>query len=177
VTNRASLDRVADLRVPSTARPATAAVLAITDAFSAEHLDPEYAELCRDLVGRLARKRTSPLTRGRTEIRAAGVIYAIGSLNFLFDRSQQPHMTADQLAAALGVAKTTMANKAALIRKQLGLGWFEPELMRHGILEQNPMAWLVAVNGSIVDARSLPAELQDEARRRGLIPDLDRRAA
>jgi hypothetical protein len=41
------------------------------------------------------------------------------------------------------------------------------------MLEQHPLAWLVEVDGFIVDARTLPAEVQDEARRRGLIPDLD----
>jgi hypothetical protein len=41
------------------------------------------------------------------------------------------------------------------------------------MLEQHPMAWLVEVDGLVVDARMLPADLQDEARRRGLIPDLD----
>jgi uncharacterized protein DUF6398 len=50
--------------------------------------------------------------RGEVRIWAAGVIYALGQVNFLFDRTQTPHMTADQLAAALGVVKTTMANKA-----------------------------------------------------------------
>jgi hypothetical protein len=41
------------------------------------------------------------------------------------------------------------------------------------MLEQHPMAWLVEVDGLIVDAGTLPAEVRDEARRRGLIPDLD----
>jgi hypothetical protein len=63
-----------------------------------------------------------------------------------------------------------MANKAALIKRTLNLGAFEPDLTRSAVLEQHPLAWLVEVNGFIVDARSLPAELQDEARRRGLIP-------
>ncbi|MEA2139889.1 MAG: hypothetical protein QOG56_3039 [Solirubrobacteraceae bacterium] len=35
------------------------------------------------------------------------------------------------------------------------------------------MAWLVEVDGLVVDARALPADTQDDARRRGLIPDLD----
>jgi hypothetical protein len=35
------------------------------------------------------------------------------------------------------------------------------------------MAWMIEVNGLVVDARMLPPELQAEARRRGLIPDLD----
>lgn len=45
------------------------------------------------------------------------------------------------------------------------------------MLEQHPLAWLVEVDGLLVDARMLPTELQDEARRRGLIPDLEARRA
>lgn len=136
-------------------------ILAITDRACAGCLDDEYADLCRQLVARLARKRPSPLVRGDTGIWAAGAIYAIGQQNFLFDRSQQPHLTAEQLADQLGVVKTTMANKAALINKALNLGVFEPDLIRAAVLEQHPLAWLVEVNGFIVDARTLPAELQD----------------
>jgi hypothetical protein len=43
--------------------------------------------------------------------------------------------------------------------------------------EQHPLAWIVEVNGLLLDARTLPPELQDEARRRGLIPDLEARRA
>jgi len=43
------------------------------------------------------------------------------------------------------------------------------------MLEPNPFAWFVTVNGIPVDARTLPDEIQAEARRLGLIPDLDRR--
>ena len=93
-------------------------------------------------------------------------------------RLAEPHVSADQLAAQLGVAKTTMANKAARILKALDVGVFEPELSRRSILEQHPLTWMVEVNGFLVDARALPTEVQDEARRRGLIPDVeDRRAA
>jgi hypothetical protein len=41
------------------------------------------------------------------------------------------------------------------------------------MLEQHPMAWIVEINGFLIDARRLPEELQEEARQRGLIPDLD----
>jgi hypothetical protein len=148
------------------------AIIGITDAACSEHVDDEYGRLARTLVARLARNRPSPLARGDVRIWAAGAVYALGQINFLFDRSQTPHMTADELAEALGVVKTTMANKAGLINRTLGLGVFEPELTRVAVLEQHPLAWLVEVDGLIVDARSLPPELQDEARRRGLIPDL-----
>ena len=150
-----------------------AAIVAVTDRACEQHLDEEYAELCRSLVDRLARVSPSPLVRGDTRIWAAGVVYTVGWINFLFDRSQTPHLRADELAERLGVVKTTMANKSARIRALLGLSWYEPELTRRSMLERNPFAWLVSVNGIPADARMLPGELQDEARRLGLIPDLD----
>jgi hypothetical protein len=166
---------LAKLKVPVELRPRVAEILAITDEVCAAHLDDEYGEFCRVLVGRLARKRPSPLARGDTRIWAAGAIYAVGRVNFLFDRSQQPHLSADQLADHVGVVKTTMANKAAFITKALNLGIYEPDLTRLAMLEQHPLTWMVMVNGFIVDARTLPPEIQDEARQRGVIPDLEAR--
>ncbi len=168
---------LAKLKVPIGLRPRVVEILAVTGEVCAAHLDDEYGVLCRVLVGRLARKRLSLLARGDTRIWAAGAIYAVGRVNFLFDRSQQPHLSADQLAHHVGVVKTTMANKAALIVKTLNLGIFEPDLTRLAMLEQHPLTWMVMVNGFIVDARKLPPEIQDEARRRGVIPDLQARRA
>jgi hypothetical protein len=165
------------LEVPVTLRPVVSEIVACTDAVCEAHLDLEYRELCRRLVGRLARKRPSPLSRGDPTIWAAGVIHVIGSINFLFDRSQVPYVGADELAERVGVAKSSMANKSAMIRKLLELSWLEPELTRRSMLERNPLAWLVMLNGVPVDARTLPLELQKEARLLGLIPDLDDRRA
>ena len=75
--------------------------------------------------------------------------------------------------ALTGVPKSTMANKSKRIRDLLRLGPFDHEFCRRELLEQSPVAWLVVVNGIVVDARWLPPELQAEACRRGLIPDLE----
>lgn len=169
---------LAKLTIPVDLRTRVSEILAVTDEVCSAHLDDDYSELCRVLVGRLARKRPSPLARGDTRIWAAGAIYAVGRVNFLFDRSQQPYLSADQLAEHVGVVKTTMANKAALINKALHLGIYEPDLTRLEMLEEHPLTWMVMINGFIADVRTLPAEIQDEARRRGVIPDLEvRRAA
>jgi hypothetical protein len=37
-------------------------------------------------------------------------------------------------------------------------------------MDENPMAWMIQVNGLIVDARQTPREIQEEAFRRGPIP-------
>jgi hypothetical protein len=38
------------------------------------------------------------------------------------------------------------------------------------MLEENPLAWIVEVNGLPVDVRMMPGEVQEEAYRLGLIP-------
>jgi Domain of unknown function (DUF6398) len=149
-------------------------IMDVTDDVCRAHLDEEYAVLARRLVARLARKRPSPLVRGDARIWAAGVLHVVAQVNFLFDRTQTPHMTAKELAGAAGVKQTTMANKAGIINRLLNIGTLEPALTRVALLEQHPLAWIVEVDGFLVDARTLPPGLQDQARQLGLIPDLGR---
>jgi hypothetical protein len=161
--DRSARPSAEDLNVPRALRPDVEQIVALTDGFCAEHLDAEYARLCAQLVAKLARKRPSPLLRGDLRIWAAATIYTVGSVNFLFDRSQPLHLSGDDLSDLTGVPKSTMANKSKQIRDLLGL---------RDMIECHPSAWYVQVDGLIVDARMLPAALQDERRRRGLIPDL-----
>jgi Domain of unknown function (DUF6398) len=85
--------------VPHAVRPYADQGVAATDAVCMEHLDVAYAGLCRKVVGKLGRKRPSPLTRGDRGIWVTGVVYAVGHLNFVFDPARAPHATADQLRA------------------------------------------------------------------------------
>ncbi len=38
------------------------------------------------------------------------------------------------------------------------------------MMDHNPMAWMITVNGLIVDARHAPRAIQEEAYRKGIIP-------
>jgi hypothetical protein len=72
----------------------------------------------------------------------------------------------------LAVPKSTMASKAKRIRDAVRLDVpMDPEVCRRELLAEHPLVWLVEVNGLIIDARMLPAELHADAQRRGLIPD------
>lgn len=156
-------------RVPEALRVEVAAIAAMIDKVCAEHLDDEYGALCYLLLAKLARKRPSPLVRGERRVWAAGVLHAVGNINFLFDPTQRPHLRADELAALTGVAKSTMANKATLIRRTLRLDPHEPELCRRELLAHHPYAWMVELDGLIVDVRTLSQPLQDAARRQGVV--------
>ena len=160
------------LNVPHAVKPCVGRVVTVTDAVCLEHLDQEYADLCRRVVGKLGRKRPSPLARGAPRIWAAGIVYAVGQLNFVFDPTQTPHATADQLSEWLGVKKTTMANKARLVRDTLKLSHLDGEFMRRDLVDASPLTWLLEVDGMLVDIRRAPMNLQLQALELGLIPYL-----
>ena len=152
------------------ARPAHDEIVGIVDAFCHEFLDDEYATLCRKLAGILARKRPSPLIRGKPESWASGIVRVIGWINFLNDPSQPHHMKMSDIDGRIGVSEATGSAKATAIRKLVKVRPFDPEWTLPSRMEDNPLAWMIQVNGLIVDARQLPGEIQVEAFRKGLIP-------
>ena len=84
------------------ARQAHDEIVALTDAFCRDHLDDEYGALCRKLAGVLARKRPSPLTRGKPESWASGIVRVVGWVNFLDDPSQPHHMKMTDIDEGFG---------------------------------------------------------------------------
>jgi hypothetical protein len=158
--------------VPAKMEQVYESVVAITDDFCGKHLNEEYAELCREMAGVLCRMRPSPLLKGRINIWAAGIIYTLGRVNFLFDKTQKPHMRADELCSLLGVSQSSASAKSSQLWKILDLIQLDPRWCLPSRLADNPLAWLIEVNGMIVDVRWLPREIQEEAYRRGMIPFL-----
>lgn len=138
--------------------------------YSAEYLSKEYEELCLHALEKLCRKRPSPLKSGRSNTWAAGIVYAVGSNNFIFDKSQPIHMTAKELAAPFGTAASTASSKAALIKKMLKIDHFQAEWCLPSQAADNMMLWMVSINGLPVDARMLPVEMQEMCYEKGLIP-------
>lgn len=163
--------------IPKQMRPICEAIVTITDAFCKEHLNGEYAELCRKLIVTLGRKRSSPFAHGEARTWACGVVYAIGRVNFLTDKSQSPHMSTARLCELFGVGKSTASAKANLIMNLLGMILLDPRWCLRSRLADNLLVWMLKVNGVIVDIRCAPREAQEEAFRCGLIPYLPSEAA
>lgn len=156
--------------IPLQMRPTFEALVAQTDSFCKDHLTDEYADLCRKLAAALCRKRPSPLLSGSLNTWACGIVYAIGTLNFLFDKSNPHYISAADLAGAFGLARNTAGAKAKAIREALRIVNFDWHWSVPSRVDHYPGAWLIQVNGLFLDARSLPREIQEEAFRRGLIP-------
>ena len=138
--------------------------------FCDEKLNEEYKKICLRLLEKLCRKRPSPLQSGRARTWAAGIVYAIASNNFIFDKTQKISMTAAELAEPFGISPSTAGNKAAEIRKYVNISYFTPEWVLPELTEKNPMTWLLELNDQIVDIRQMPLTIQHEAYAKGLIP-------
>ncbi len=165
-------------RKPSPDEAKTQAVEVITglvDAFCREHLNDEYADLCRRLTEKLARKRPSPLVSGKPNTWACGIVRTIGWVNFLDDKAQSPHMKLTAIDKAFGVGESTGQGKSMLIRKMFTIRSMDPEWTLPSRIAQNPKVWMIQVNGFILDARYLKREIQEEALRQGLIPYIPER--
>ncbi len=161
-----------DYKVPRKMRDKYDAITEITDAVCEEALTDEYADLAREMTAALSRKRPSPLESGQTPSWAAGVLYALGQVNFLFDANEEPHLPATELCERVGVSQSTGSRYARKSRDALDLKPFDPDWTLPSQMDDNPMVWYIMVDGMMVDAREMPREIQEEAVRKDLIPYL-----
>jgi hypothetical protein len=160
----------ARLKVPEAMRPVYEAVTALIDEFCEKHLNREYAEAGREMAALLARKRPSPLLKGRPASWACAIVRSIGFANFLDDPTQQPHMRLMDISKAFGVSDSNAAAKSSMIREMLKIHRFDPDWTLESNLDKNLLIWLLTVNGIPMDIRDAPREAQVVAYEQGLIP-------
>ncbi len=159
-------------KVPKEMQDIYSSITRITDEFSQEYLNDEYADFIQYAVAELCRKRPSPLSKGKLNIWACAITHAIGCVNVLDDSSQIPHVKASKLYEAFGVKPSTGQTKAKQVRDLLKMSQFDVNWTLPSRMERNPKAWMITPNGLIVDVRTQPKEIQEIAYEKGLIPYL-----
>jgi hypothetical protein len=157
-------------KVPKAMAERFAAIKELTDAFCGERLNDEYARMIRAATAALCRKRPSPVATGTPASWAAGITHAVGTVNFVFDRSRSPHISAAELYQAFGVAESTGQGKSKRVRDALAMRSFDPDWTLPSRLADNPMVWMVSINGFVLDARALERDQQALLHAAGLIP-------
>ncbi|MBI4330533.1 MAG: hypothetical protein HY673_04565 [Chloroflexi bacterium] len=131
-------------------------LIEMTGAFCDRYLDAEYKQLCQKLILKMSRKRNVPFMTGRLDIWAAATVYALGSINFLFDRSFKPYIPAEDLCKSFGTSPATTSSKARLIRNMFKMRYFDREFSTSVVAAQDPLKDMATLNGLIVDRRMLP---------------------
>ena len=146
-------------------------IIGLIDQFCKEHLNEEYAVLCRKLAEKLARKRPSPLLHGSPNAWASGIVRSRG-LGQLPARQEPDAVHAVDRHRPLPSAPAQAAGRRSW-RRSARCSRFT-RLTRTGRLpsrlDDNPMVWMLQVNGFMMDVRHAPREVQEIAFNKGLIP-------
>jgi hypothetical protein len=166
---RKSKSKAARMHVPKKNRQLFEEIVELIDTFCDAHLNENYKELCEHMAGAICRTHL-PLSRSSPAAWAAGIVHAVGWVNFLHDPKQSPHMTSAQLAEGFDVSQGTMTAKSKSIRDKLDLMPLDPDWCLPELLKDNPLLWMFDVDGMVMDIRMAPREVQEEAYEMGLIP-------
>ena len=113
-----------------------------------------------------------PLRSGQPRTWASSIVYALGRVNFLGDKSFSPYMTMADLCAAFEAGQSTVHAKARVIEEMLGTRPLDPRWTLPSLVERNPLVWMAEVNGLLVDLRDMPRDVQEIAFAKGMIPYL-----
>ncbi|RCV65501.1 hypothetical protein C5S53_03410 [Methanophagales archaeon] len=137
-------------------------LISLTIEFCEQHLGDEYEQLCEKLIRKMSRKRNVPYLAGRIEIWAAAVIYALGQINFLFDRSFEPYATHDDICDHFGTKKSTTSQKAKFIRDMFKMRYGNDEFLTERNKKDEPFSKSMMINGLIVPIDLLGSKSQKE---------------
>ena len=95
-------------------------IKSLLDGYCNEHLDNEYINLCDKLFNNLLEYDQEIFKRGEKSIWAASIVWAVGSANFLSDKSSEPYATLAGVCNYFGTNTSTVGQKASKIRE-----WFD----------------------------------------------------
>ena len=161
-TNHVHLRRMDEKRHmadKATVQQYTETLIQMTGEFCDRYLDEEYKALCDKLIRKMSRKKVVPFLSGRIEIWAAAVVYAIGGINFLFDKSFKPYVSTDDLCGYFGTSKSTTGQKAKVIRDMFKMHYYDNEFSTMEMRKNNPFS-NVFLDGIPIPITMLPPELQ-----------------
>jgi hypothetical protein len=125
-------------------------LIALTSEFCDKYLDEDYKLLCEKLIKKMSRKKVVPFLSGRIKIWAASIIYALGSINFLFDRSFEPYIEGKEIALYFETSPNTVSQKARFIKDMFNLDYFNGEFSTQRSAERNPLRNLTIRDGFII---------------------------
>ncbi|NQY41869.1 MAG: hypothetical protein HRT87_00760 [Legionellales bacterium] len=118
----------------------------------------------------LTRKRPSPLEKGNINIWACAITYAIGTVNFLFDKNTNSFISISELTQKSQVNQSTATNKSQQIRELLKIHQLDHKSILPSQVENIPRVWFIMLDWFHMDARELSREIQEVAYQKGLIP-------
>ncbi|NOX84792.1 MAG: hypothetical protein GXO86_02325 [Chlorobi bacterium] len=120
-----------------------------------EHLDGEYLRLCNDLFDELLMYDENIFKRGRPNIWAAAIVWAIGSINFLGDKTFEPYASLKDVCAYFDTNSSTVGQKASSIKDDLDIDRFTSEYLHENNTILDFFKNLVITESGLIIPRNL----------------------
>lgn len=92
-----------------------------------KHLDDAYLKICTKVFNDLLTNDKSVFNRGKAEIWAAAIVWAVGGTNFLGDKSFEPYATLNDVCDFYKANSSTVGQKSRKIKDILDIDVFNPE--------------------------------------------------
>lgn len=143
--------------------PLQARVLEIVeclDGFCTAHLNADYRQLLHRAVRELALQDPSPLRKGYGTSWCAGLVHAIGTANYLFEASQQPHCTVAEVGAFFAVSSSVIYAHSKTVRELLRIRPFSKAWTLTLLQQPTDNPQMVEINGLPIDLHRLPAKVR-----------------
>lgn len=124
-----------------------------------KHLDKEYEEVSLKMLDELATFKPCPFEdRAQAKSWAAGIVSAVGRVNFLGDPSFEPHMTMAELAKHFGVSAETASKKTQAVLEILDVVMLDPYWTVASRQDKNPILDVFNMFKSL----GLPDDMSDD---------------
>lgn len=92
-----------------------------------QYLDNEYTEICNQVFENLLKDNSAVFNRGKAEIWSAAIVWAVGSINFLADKSFEPYASLYDVCKYFNANTSSVGQKASKIRKMLNIDIFNTD--------------------------------------------------
>ena len=97
-----------------------------------EKLNKDYQKICLKLYNDVISFDPDLLKRGKDEIWAASIVWAIGGINFLNDKYSEPYASLKDVCDYFGCNTSTVGQKASKIKELLDIDWISEEYLIEG---------------------------------------------
>jgi len=95
-----------------------------------KQLNEEYKKLCLILMNDICDYDEDFFNRGKENIWAASIIWAIGSVNFLTDKTFEPYATLSDICNYFDTKTSTVGQKAGKLRDMFDIDYFNSRYQR-----------------------------------------------
>lgn len=122
-----------------------------------QYLDDEYTQVCNRVFKNLLEENPAIFNRGKTEIWCAAIVWAVGSNNFLGDKSFEPYASLDDVCKYFNANTSSVGQKASKIRKMLNIDMFNTDYQTTNEVSDFLGSFVMTPEGFIV-----PADMLDD---------------